>query len=70
MDSLEIGSRYVPVASCCEHGNGAFILFFLCAVNDYSVLVATNTHIILIYISPYLAGGMTLTPHPLLVPWS
>jgi hypothetical protein len=50
MDSLEVGSRYGPVASCCERGNGGFILFFLCTVNDYSLLVATNAHIILIYI--------------------
>jgi hypothetical protein len=54
MDSLEVGSRYCPVASCCEHGNVAFVLFFLCTVNDYNLLVATKAHIILIYISPYL----------------
>ena len=55
MDSLEVGSRYGPVASCCELGNEVFILFFLCTVNDYYHLVPTNARIILIYISLYLA---------------
>ena len=32
-----------------------FVLFFLCFVNDYSLLVPTDAHIVLIYISPYLA---------------
>jgi hypothetical protein len=32
------------------------ILFSPCCVNDYSLLVPTNAHIILIYISPYPAG--------------
>ena len=53
MDSLEVRSRYCPVAICCEHGNEAFVLFFLCTVNDYNLLVATNAHIILVYISIY-----------------
>jgi len=34
MDSLEVGSKYGPVASCYEHGNEALSLFFLCTVND------------------------------------
>jgi len=32
------------------------ILFSPCIVNDYNILVPTNAHIILIYISLYLAA--------------
>ena len=32
-----------------------FVLFPLCIVNDYNLLVPTNPHIIIIYISHYLA---------------
>jgi len=32
-----------------------FVLFVLCFVNDYSLLVPTDAHTALIYISPYLA---------------
>jgi hypothetical protein len=61
MDSLEVGSRYCPVAICCEHGNETLILLFLCTVNDYSLLVVTYTHIILIYISIYTNIHFTLS---------
>jgi len=33
-----------------------FTLFSPCTVNDYNILILTNAHIILIYISSYLAA--------------
>lgn len=33
-----------------------FLYYSVCIVNDHSILVLTNVHIILTYVSPYLAA--------------